>query len=195
MDRKTLRRSCCSCKTLAIFFGILLIITAGLLIYGFRLIKKINITENIQPSLQAKNEFFEKIKFDQEKTPTLELRITSEEMTSIASGGFSNNYFETREVQIQILSEGIEIFGKMIKPLKTDLKIESKPEVDKGQIHFKFNKISAGKLGLPGLLKSEIEQAFNKMMDENFKDLYQYYQVEKIELKEDEMIIYGQIKS
>lgn len=194
MDDRTARRSCCSCKTLAIFFACLLIVAAGLLIYGYRQIKKINFTQNIQPSLQAKNEFFEKIKFEEDKEPTLELRVTSEELTSIASNGFSNSYFETREVQIRILNEKIEIFGKMIRPFKTDLKIESQGEVEDGQIQFKFNKISAGKLSLPGLLKSEIEKSFNQMMDENFKELYQDYQVEKIELKEDEMIISGKLK-
>ena len=194
MDDRTARRSCCSCKTLAIFFACLLIVAAGLLIYGYRQIKKINFTQTIQPSLQAKNEFFNKIKFEQDKEPTLELRITSEELTSIASGGFSNGYFETREVQIRILNEKIEIFGKMIRPFKTDLKIESQGEVEDGQIQFKFNKISAGKLSLPGLLKSEIEKSFNKMMDENFKELYEDYQVEKIELQEDEMIISGKLK-
>ena len=195
MDKKTTRRSCCTCQTMLILFGVIFLVVGLFTFYLFRQIKQIDFSPSqIFPSTVSRESFSRKLQIDPQSNPELKLTITAEELGSVFSSGLSGGGFEIKEMWAQIEEDGITIFGQLTKPLRTSLTIEAKPEVLDGKIGFKIEKISAGKLTLPGLLNSEIEKALNKIIDENFTSLYENYKIEKIELQKDQMIILGKLK-
>ncbi len=194
LDKKGARRSCCTFQTMLIFFGVILILSSLLTFFLYREIKKINFSATkIYPSAISKQSFIDKLKLDKNQNPTFSIVVTAEELTSLAADGIRAFSLEINEAQIEIENSRTIVYGKLIKPLKSDIKIEAVPEVEKGKIKMSVEKVSAGKLTLPGMLNLEIEKALNKMMDENFSSLYENYQVEKVELRQDEMVISGKL--
>lgn len=195
LDRKSRRHSCCSCKTMVVFFTILLIFFSILTIYFYKQIKKVNISFNkISPSSVSENSFIQKLAIDPQKNSSFFISVTSEELTTVSSKGVKTFAFEMKDIQVEIGLENILSFGKMTKPLKSDMKIQTLPKVQNDKVYFEVIKISAGKLTLPGLLSSEIEKGLNKLMNENFQSLYENYKVENIKLQENQMIISGSLK-
>ncbi len=195
MDKKTARTSCCTCKTMTMLFGVLFIITGIFAFYLFKQIKQFNYSlEKIYPSTASQNSFSEKLQVNPEEVKDFIIVIKSEELTSIASSGIKTTFFEIKEIQAEINQDNITVFGKLIKPIKSDIKIETEPIVEDGRVKLQVKKTMAGKLALPGAFNSQFEKSINKLMDENFKDLYENYQVKTIDLAEDEMVIKGSLK-
>lgn len=194
MDQKKFHRSCCTWQTFLIFFVCLAILAGGVTIYFFYKIKQSGFTINrLYPSNVSKQNFQDKLKISKEN-PTFSVTVTSAELTSLAGDGIKTLTFEIKDIQIEINSQSLIIYGKLTKPLKSDIKIETAPKVFEGKIYFKVEKISAGKLILPSFLNNEVEKALNNLMAENFATLYENCQVEKVELENDQMIISGKLK-
>lgn len=194
LDEKTGRQSC-SCQTLAIFFSIILILTVGLTFYLFRQIKKVNFSFAIVSStLEDKNKFLEKMKLNPQENQTFALKITSEELTSLVTEGLSIRNFLIKDLQMLIDKEGIKIFGMLIKPLSSKIKIETAPVVEDGKIKLTIKKVQAGSLILPKYFFLDLENSLNAMTGQIFEGLYQNYQVEKIELEINQMTIFGKLK-
>ena len=195
LDKKTLKKSCCNCQTMVIFFIALALIVGGVTYYLFRQIKTINISiRRVSPSNITKNDFVSKLNIPN-NSPTFTIPITSAELTSLASAGINATGFSISDVQVLINLQNIEIFGKLTKPFSADIKITALPEVQAGKLRFKVTNTSAGKLTLPGLINSQIESSFNNLLDQNFANLYQNYQVEQITLESDTMNISGKLKN
>lgn len=195
MDKKTFRRSCCNCQTMLILFGVIFLVVGLLTFYLFRQIKQIDFSPSrVFLSTVSRESFMKKLQIDPQSNPELKLMITSEELSSALSSDLSGTGFEIREMRAQIEEDGVTLYGQLTKPLRSNLTIEANPEVLDDQIEFKVEKISAGKLTLPGLLNSEIEKALNKIIDERFASLYENYQIQRIELEKDQMIILGKLK-
>ena len=198
LDRKTVKKSCCSWQTFILFFVILAILSSGFTVYSFYKIKQSDpsITfsiEKLYPENVSKESFSNKLKINA-TNPTFSIVLTSQELTSVLSTGVKAVTFEIKDVQVEISPSGMNIFGKLTKPLNADIKIETAPSPQDGRVFFKVTKITAGKLVLPGLLNSEIEKALNNVMDENFQPLYDNYRVENVELRQDVMIISGKLR-
>lgn len=196
MDQKNTRRSCCTCQTMVIFFSFILIFAIIFSIYFVKAIKQINLSGNsVQPSYEAKNTLIQKLKINEISNPEIQITITSEELTTLASEGLSGTGYLLKNIQILIDENSINIFGKLIKPLRSDVKITTIPTIKNDKIVIEVKNITAGKLKLPNILNSSIESSLNKLMDENFNSLYQNYEIKSLELKKDQMIINGIIKN
>lgn len=194
LDKKTTRRSCCTWQTFVIFFCCLAIVASTVTVYLFYKIKQAGFSiEKLYPSTVSKESFLAKLKIGKEN-PTFSITITQQELTSVMANGLKTISFEIKETQTIIDSSGVTFYGKLIKPLKADIKIETVPKIKDGKIFFEVAQTSAGKLVLPRFLNSEIEKALNNLMDENFATLYENYNVEKIELQKDQMEVSGRLK-
>lgn len=194
MDKKTIRRSCCTCKSMAILFGIIFIIVTGITVYVVKAIKQIQISEKfVKPSISAKNSFQEKLKLEPLSNPTFTVTFSSEELTSVL-GEITAGSFTIKDTQIIIEENGINIFGTIISPVKTEIKIASIPQIEDGKIKIEVGNFTAGKLSLPQIFKNQIERSTNALLDKNFAPLYENYQVEDIKLTKDLMIVTGKIK-
>lgn len=194
LDNRSRRRSCCTWQTFILFFVALTIFASAVTIFLFYKIKQTNFSiEKFYPSDTSKDNFLAKLQIEK-FSPTFSITITEQELSSVITRGISAVTFEIQNIQAVIDTENIIFYGKLTKPLKADIKIETAPTVKDGKIYFQTKKISAGKLILPGFLNAEIEKALNKMMDENFNNLYKNYNVENIQLGQDEMIINGKLK-
>ena len=196
MDKKTSRRSCCTWQTLILFFAGVLAIAILLTIYLYHEIKKVDFSlHEVYPTTASQENFQKKLQLNPAENPTFSIAITVEDLDSIAANGIKTApALEVKDIQFQIDQSQIIIYGKLNKPLKADLKMETIPRVSDDKINFKISKITAGKISLPNLLNSQIEQALNKLMDENFQPLYENYQVDKIELQNSQMVISGKLK-
>ena len=196
LDKKSARRSCCTWQTFILFFIVLSIIASTVTIYLFYKIKQSSFSiERFYSEASSKDNFFAKLKINKDKNPTFSLIITGQELTSVMASGVGSITFEIKEIQVAIDTSEVILYGKLIKPLKADIKIETKPTVQDGKVFFEISRVSAGKLILPGFLNSEIEKSLNKMMDENFQKLYENYQVENISLEKNQIIISGKLKN
>lgn len=194
LDKKNIKRSCCTCQTMVIFFAVLLILLIILTVYLYREIKKVNVSVRSVFPTEATKENFNK-KLADISSPTFSITITADELTNITSAGLKNLTFEIQNVQFEINEKNVITYGKLSKPLKSDIQIESRPKIAAGKIFFQVERVTAGKLVLPGFLNSEIQKAINNLMDENFQGLYQNYQVENISLENNQMIISGKLKN
>ncbi|MBM2821061.1 MAG: hypothetical protein HW405_821 [Candidatus Berkelbacteria bacterium] len=195
LDKRTARHSCCTFQTMIIFFGILLIIATLGTIYIVYQVKQINVTFpqfNLTESI--KNSLSKKLNSKNLTNPQLDMVITSEEFSSIVSPGIKTSILEIDQMQAKIYETDIKIFGKLIKPLKSDIEITAVPIIQDGKIKLEIQKINAGKLSLPGLLNNEIEKSINKLLDANFASIYQQYQAKETKLHADELEIIGQLK-
>lgn len=194
LDQKHVHRSCCTGQTMIIFFVVLLIMAIGGTFYCYRKIKKINFSsKTVQSTFQDKNNFFEKLKLDPSQT-TFEIVVTSEELTAIAAEGISGRNFIIKNIQAIIQNESIDIYGSLVKPLSSQIKIQTMPKVDNGKIKFEIQKFTAGDLNLPKFISNEVADVLNKTMDQKFQELYANYQVQNINLFDDTMIISGTLK-
>lgn len=193
LDKKTAHRSCCNCQTLVIFFTALLIISIIIVFFLVREIKKINLSpQKINTSFSLQESFNKKITVTD---PEFTTEITSEELTSIMGDGLKLGQFDIKDVQITVDKDGLNIYGNTKMIVKTNFKVETTSKAENGKIKIAVNKISAGRLSLPGILKSQIEENLNQYFDNKFSNLYQNYQIEKIELEQNKMIISGKLKT
>lgn len=178
---------------MVIFFTILLAIVIFLTIYLFYQIKQIDFSPaKIKPSSIAKESFLAKINPDDLQSQTF--IITSAELSAVMESGVKSGLWEIKEMQIAIGENEVNIYGRLVKPLKTQVKITCQPKVEEGEIKFELEKFQAGKLVLPKFLLSKVEAGLNQSIKENFAPFYQNYQVEKIELEQDKMIIKTKLK-
>lgn len=195
MDKRSLKKSCCGWQTMIIFFSILLVVTSLLTIYIYQKIKKINISfDKYYPSAVSQDSFRQKLSIDPNTNPSFSIAITSQELTAATSRGINTLTLAIENISADINTANLIFFGKMTKPLKSDLEIVTIPKVENKKIVLEIENMTAGKLTIPGILSSEIQKAFNALLDENFENLYKNYQVEKIELQADQMIISGKLK-
>lgn len=194
VDKRSLHKSCCTFQTLIIFFVILLVITLSGAIYCYRQIKKINLSSKIvTSSSEDKNNFINKLQ-PESGAQTFEISITSEELTAVTSGGIAGKNLLIKNTQVIISADDIIIYGSLVKPISSELKIKTIPKVVDKKIKFEVQSATAGDLGLPNFINQYISDGLNKAMDENFSKLYQDYEVLNINLFSDKMVISGKIK-
>ena len=195
LDEKTQKKSCCNCQTMLIFFVILLI-SCGLLVYwGAGKIKEINLSYKVVvPSESARQSFTEKLNVIWQNNPTITLVITAGELTTLSSAGFSGTNFILKDIQFIISPKQMDIFGTLRKPLGSNLKITTFPQVENAKVKMKIQSIDAGKLRLPGILYSEVEKVLNSFLDTNLASFYEKYEVEEVFLQENQMVIKGKLK-
>lgn len=194
LDKKSLHRSCCTFQTMILLFVFLLIVAISGTFYLYKEIKKINISSKIiTATFENRNSFNKKISLDSHPA-VFEIAVTSEELTAVLSEGISAQNFIIKNIQAIIDNNGINIYGTLVKPLSSQIKIETVPKVEQGKVKFTVNKITAGKLTLPKFITNQVENALNKAMDQNFTKLYENYEVQNINLFIDKMIISGKLK-
>lgn len=195
LDEKTQKKSCCTCQTMLLFFAILLVCSSILVYWGVSKIKEINLSYKVVvPSESARQSFAEKLNVVLQKNPALTLVVTAEELTTLASAGFSGTNFILKEIQFIIDPKQIEIFGTLTRPLGSNVKIITFPQVENAKVKMKVQSIDAGKLRLPAILYSEVEKVLNSFLDINLASFYEKYEVEEVFLEEDQMVIKGKLK-
>lgn len=196
LDKKTLRRSCCNCQTMLIFFGVLLVVSISFVYYCYREIKQSNLASKVVNfTFQDKENFYKKLMVASDDEKTFEITVASRELTAIMSEGISFQNLLLKNIQVIIRQEGIDIFGTLTKPLSSEVSIITVPEVSDGKVRLEVKKITAGRLSLPKYFNSKLAESLNSLMDKNFSTLYNEYEIEQIELKEDKMLIRGKLKA
>ncbi len=193
LDEKTRRRSCCTCPVMIILFVLAAFLILGLTFFLYSKIRKVHLTTNLPvKSFSA---------LENPNSPTFTLAITGEELTAASGGELTVGSWQIQNIKYIINELGIEIDGQLVKIFKFDLKITSLPEVSEGppageagKLKLKIQKINAGRLGLPGFFRVEVENALNNLLDENLADVYKTYQVTDVKLGEDKIIISGKLK-
>lgn len=196
LDKKTLRRSFCSCQSMLVLFGILTLISMLTVFYLIKIIKSQNLPPRIiESSKENKETFLKKLssELSSNENQNLVLTLTSEELTALFQEGLTGRLI-IKNPQIIISEKGIDIFGTLVKPISAQISILALPKVKDGKIAMEVQKFKTGGLSLERFFGNDLEGILNSTMDRNFQELYNNYEIEKIELKEDKMIIYGKLK-
>ena len=192
MDQKTEKKSFCNCYTMAIFFGFLTIFFIILTIYLAQVINQSNITaQNILPLISDKIKNDEKILA---KDPILKLVITADELNAILPETIKSYSLSLENPEISISESGMMITGKLAAPIKIPLEMTALVLPKEGKISVKVVKSKMGFISMPGMVRAGIEDSLNQLMDTNFAQIYQNYEVNNIELGENQMTIFGNLK-
>lgn len=192
MDQKTEKKSFCNCYTMAIFFGILTISVVGLIIYFARFINQKNINiGNILPLITEKISRDENIRA---KNPTLQLVVTADELNSILPESLKSYSLSLENPKITIAEQGILISGQLATAIKIPAEMTALALPKEGKVNIKIVKSKMGFVSLPGMVRAGIENSLNQLMDANFAQIYEIYEVNNIELGENQMTILGNLK-
>jgi hypothetical protein len=186
LDQKTEKKSCCTSYTLIIFFVLIFGILAILLIM---VIRDFNTSKLNLPAASSNTNVISQIDFSQ-KEPTLEVTVTSGDLTALlqnVDSGLSNPQAQINPAQI-IVTADYQSF------VKIPITIKILPKVSNDKVYFSILQIKSWKFSLPGILKSNLEKSFNAVMEQNFAPLYTNYKVSDIQLEQNQMLIFGQLK-
>ncbi len=188
LDKKTEKKSSCSLLTLGIFFGVLFLITAAVLLLLFR---------SLRPSKPNLDNFSlgDVLQIDySKKEPQIEVSITEEELTSILQAGVQGGGAKITKAQATINPSEISINGDLDILFTTKVSLKVMPVVKDDQLYLKIIQIKTWKFGLPGIIRSSLERSLNELMDEKLSDFYQNYKVTDLQSENDRLLIYGKLK-
>jgi len=192
MDQKTEKKSFCNCYTMAIFFGLLLILIVILTIYVAKIINRENINpQNLLPLILERIQNDENISA---KNPTLNLTVTADELNSILPENLKSYSLNLENPKISISESGMLIKGQLATPIKIPVEMTALVLPKEGKISIKVVKSKMGLIPLPGIVRAGIENSLNELMDKNFAQVYETYEVNNIELGENQMTIFGNLK-
>ena len=195
LDKKTAKKSFCSWPLMVAFFVFVLIIVIGLVFYLFREFKGRANNTNKNSSLEALYTLtLEKLKLNPETQPESQIELNSGEIESLLSE-ISVSGGKVKNIQVEIGDLGITISGALAESLKQSVKINVLPKVENGKIKMDVQKIIVGTVTIPTILYPLTERSLNSAIDKNFESFYQNYKIEKIELENDKIIIFGKLKN
>ena len=194
LDKKTAHKSCCTCQTFIIFFFIVLVIISGFIFYLYWQITRggglqTNINVTTSNDFQAK---IEKPSIDQ--NGQFQLVLTSDDLSSLLSEGFSTENFILKEIKVSINPSKMLIYGTLVKPLSSKVVIIAIPKVEGEKLRFIIENISAGNINLPASVNNSLNNSLSSLFDKKLADFYQKYTVDKVILEENQIYIFGEIK-
>jgi len=152
-------------------------------------IRDFNTSKLNLPAASSNKNVISQIDFSQ-KEPTLEVTVTSGDLTALlqnVDSGLSNPQAQINPAQI-IVTADYQSF------VKIPITIKILPKVSNDKVYFSILQIKSWKFSLPGILKSNLEKSFNAVMEQNFAPLYTNYKVSDIQLEQNQMLIFGQLK-
>jgi len=177
---------------MAIFFGFLLILLIILTMYIAKAINQKNINpQNLLPTILEKIQSDENISA---KNPTLKLTVTADELNSILPETIKSYSLNLENPKISISESGMLITGHFAAPIKIPLEMTALVLPKEGKISVKVVKSKMGFISMPGMVRAGIENSLNQLMDKNFAQIYETYEVNNIELGENQMTILGNLK-
>ena len=192
MDEKSQKKSFCNCYTMVVFFGFLLILIVILTIYIAKVINQKNINpQNLLPLIVEKIQSDENISA---KNPTLKLIVTADELNSILPENLKSYSLSLEDPKISISESSMLITGKIALPIKIPLEMTALALPKEGKISVKVVKSKMGFISMPGMVRAGIENSLNQLMDTNFAQIYETYEVNNIEMGENQMTILGNLK-
>jgi hypothetical protein len=195
MDQKKAHQSCCTCQTMGLLFGLILILTSFGLIYIYWQITRIKVSSFSLPDTniiqQVSSKFSDIIS---QKSQTIEFNINDSELTTTFSSGLSLSSFALKDIQTQIMPGNVLIYGSLFKPLKSKVVISAVPKVKDSKIYLETTGITAGNLNIPKFLYNQINMALNSSLDNKFVLLYQVYNIDEVSSEEGKMVVKGKIK-
>jgi hypothetical protein len=180
LDTNTEEKSCCSAYALVIFFVLLFCLLALITILVARNLKTGNLPEISIPG-------FGVISLSQ-KNPTIELPITSEDLTAMLKSSSIEN------ANSEISTSRIVVTGTVKIVFKTKVTLTIFPSVKDDKLYLSIIKMQSWKIGLPGIIRSSLEKSLNKIMDQNLESFYQNYKATDVQLEDGKMIIFGKLK-
>jgi len=177
-----------------IFFGIIFLVVGMAVFFLFRFLKQTNLSSQISTVITAKSSLLGKLNFGQVKNPEIQIPVSEEELNSLFSNGIQSSILELHDITIQINELNLEILAQAKKPIRTPVQILARPVVNDDKIKLAVTNVKIGRLPIPGLMRSGLQNALNGVLDKNFQNLYENYRVTEIKLEKDEMIIFGKLK-
>lgn len=195
LDEKSAKKSFCSWPLMVAFFVIVLVLALLVVFYFFKTFKNKGSMANLKSGSQAVYALvLEKFKIDPVSQPTFEIALSSQEIESLLTEA-SVAGVKVKNIQVAIDPLGMTISGAMAEKLKSSVKINALPQAKNGKIIMEVTKITVGTLTVPQILYPVTEGSLNSLLDKNFANFYQNYEVEKIELSNDQMTVFGRLKN
>lgn len=192
LDKKTEKKSCCSCYTLAILFIIAAIIVVLLALYLLKTFRGKEITPNFS-NVNAGELIGNKLNQIKDE-PTLKLAISSSELTALLDAGVNSFNLELQEPKVDITDSEIIISGKQKQFFSSTIVINVLPVVKNEKVYLRVIKVKSWNLPMPGMLSAGFEKTLNNILDKRLQDVYDKYKVTDIQLEEGQMTIFGKIK-
>ncbi len=125
------------------------------------------------------------------------LEISEKELTFILQELLTTGtdpYFASN-LQANIFSDRIEVFGLLLKPIKTNLTLKIKPQVVSNHLDFEIQEIKAGDLSIPpAFIKPVLDIFLKGALSKLNEKLSQFGEIQGLELADGKIVITGKLK-
>jgi hypothetical protein len=205
IDERNKKKSCCTCQTMLIGFGILFVLGAIGVGWLFRAVTSPDLEplRKVIPSQQALENYQNKLSQAMSEALLKEvtgggdvtLVITEEELTSFLASQqdkMENDRVAVKEVSMVITPQFLEAYGQLVKPIKSRLKIIFLPSVKDGRLKVNIKTVEAGKVKLPKFIIGELNVLLEGAIQESVKRGSITY-ITGLELRDGELAITGRM--
>lgn len=193
LDEKKAHNSCCTCQSLLILLFLMLIFSTGILFYLYFVSTKGGFFPFSNSNSSDVLKRIENI--NQNKIEPLVIEISENDLDEILNSVPLSGNLLLKNIKSDITSENIFLYGNLIKPISSKITITVKPKAKNGEVFFEINKLTLGDLKLFNLLSNTFSDNLSNLFNTQMKEVYNNYTVEKIELLDGKMIIYGKLKN
>jgi hypothetical protein len=195
LDKKTKKRSYCTCQTLVIFFVLLAI---ALAVGVTATVKKIATVVMPQRQVTATTTDADSLQqkiADLAQAPgaSTSLTITEQELTGLLVSGINNQpTIPLRDIQAQINPTEVVLTGTLTEYIKSSVALSLVPKVVDGKMKFELAKVQAGSLSVPSYVTERLAEQVD-LLTEKQSDQFEGVMIKSIRLDEGRMIITGTI--
>ncbi|TSC92965.1 MAG: hypothetical protein CEN89_330 [Candidatus Berkelbacteria bacterium Licking1014_7] len=207
IDARSKKKRYCTCSSLMMVFVALFVLGALGIFWLFNALSKSNLApeRRIAPSTEALESYQTKLSeiiaqaFLNKEAGVKEnvrLIITEEELTSIlAQQGeeLSKDRVSIKNLSIIIKPAEMEVFGEMVKPINSKIKIGVLPSAKNGSLDVAVKWVEAGRIKLPSFVAGELNKIIEAQIDEIVKKGSITY-IEEINLLQGEIEIMGRMR-
>jgi len=193
LDKDRAHQSCCTCQTLTILLIAIFVVLAAISLYFYWQISKSGIMGKIPINFNSNiNNIKDNTVINSNGEVTL--KINDYELNQLLSSGINFQSVIIREPRAEITTEELIIYGKMIKPLNTNITAFLEPKIKEGRLAFTLKKIQGNNYNLPTFVASSLEPNINKLLDQKMADVYKKYSFTNIILVKGQLSLVGHEK-
>jgi len=206
IDTTKKERHCCSCKVMMIVFALLFIVGAVGIWYLLKSVQSISFlpVRKITPSQKSVDSLSEKLNQSIGQSADLQAQgqvgevtivITEDELTSLIAQNnddFNNNLLAIKDITALVNPNAIELYGILVKPLKSSIKISALPTIENGHLKIDIIKVETGKLETPEFIVRELNKTIENLINQQVKK-GSITSLSKIELQSKQLAITGRL--
>ena len=195
LDRDRTHASCCTCQTMFLLFGFLLIISIASIFFLYYQFKH-HAYQNLFNSNLKISQTLENItsQFDQFKINNAgQIVLTEDQLNTLLSTDINFRNFVFKDTITSIDADQIIVYGHLVGA-NSKAVISFVPKAENGKVKFESKSLVIAEIKMPGFMADQIVNNINSSLDTKLKLFYTRFTVVDVKLDNKKMIIDGTTK-